>query len=82
MNKYLPAFNRYLLSLKNEKEVEEFLTAIFTPQEIIQIPKRLEIIHLLKKKTPQHLIAKKLKIGVATVTRGSRELKMNHFKNV
>jgi len=82
MNIYLRNLVKHLASLKSEKEIEDFLVALFTPQELEYIPKRLEIIRLLKKGTPQHLIAKKLDMGIATVTRGSRELKINHFKNV
>lgn len=62
--------------------MQEFLHGLFTPQEIESIPRRLEIIKLLKKGVPQHEIAQKLGVGVATVTRGSKELKMNKFKNV
>ncbi len=82
MNKYLNNLAKYLATLKSEKEIEDFLVALFTTQELEHIPKRLEIIRLLKKSTPQHLIARKLGMGIATVTRGSRELKINHFKDV
>lgn len=82
MNRYLKNLAKYLVSLKSEREMEDFLVALFTPQELEYIPKRLEIIRLLKKGTPQHLIASQLDMGIATVTRGSRELKMDHFKNV
>jgi len=82
MDKYLKALSRHLLSIKTEKEMFDFLQAIFTPAELEHIPKRLEIIRLLKEEVPQHIIAKKLDLGIATVTRGSRELKINHFKNV
>lgn len=81
-DKYLKNLTKQLLSLKTEAEMESFLRALFTPQELGYIPKRLEIIRLLKKGVPQHTIARNLDLGVATVTRGSRELKANHFKNV
>lgn len=82
MDKYLKKFGQKLLEIKTEKEMESFLGAIFTPKEIEEIPKRLEIVKMLKKGTSQRLIANKLGVGIATVTRGSRELKLNHFKNV
>lgn len=82
MDKYLRNFSKHLLSIKTEKEMNDFLAAIFTPTEREHIPKRLELVRLLKKGVPQHEIAKKLNMGVATVTRGSRELKNNNFKNV
>lgn len=70
------------LELKTEKEMLAFLDGLFTPQELEEIPRRLEIIKLLKQGVPQQQIAEKLGVGVATVTRGSKELKMNKFKNV
>lgn len=70
------------MSLKSNKEMEKFLTAILTPQELEVIPKRLEIVKLLKKGVSQRKIAEKLKTGIATVTRGSKELQMKHFKNI
>ena len=82
INKYLKNLTKQLLSLKTEAEMENFLRALLTPQELEHIPKRLELIRLLKQGLPQHDIAKKLAMGVATVTRGSRELKKNNFKNV
>ncbi len=82
MNKDLKNFSKYLLSIKTEKEMQNFLQAIFTPAEQEQIPKRLELVRMLKKGVPQHEIARRLGMGVATVTRGSQELKKNNFKNV
>lgn len=82
MNKYLKNLSKYILSIRTEKEMTDFLVAIFTPAELEHIPKRLELVRLLKQGLPQHDIAKKLAMGVATVTRGSRELKKNNFKNV
>ncbi|MFA6467107.1 MAG: Trp family transcriptional regulator [Patescibacteria group bacterium] len=82
MNKYLKNLSKYILSIRTEKEMTDFLVAIFTPAELEHIPKRLELIRLLKQGLPQHEIAKKLAMGIATVTRGSRELKKNNFKNV
>ena len=81
-NRYLKELIKTVLSIKKSKELENFFEGIFTPQELLEIPVRLEIVKLLKKKTPQHTIAKKLGVGVATVTRGSRELKMGKFKYI
>ena len=71
-----------LLTLRTRKEIISFLKAILTPKELIEIPKRLEIIRLLKRNLPQREVARILKVGVATVTRGARELKLGHFKDV
>lgn len=65
----------------NEKR-EDFLLGILTPQEQEQLPKRLEIIKRLKKGQSQWQIAADLKVGVATVTRGSKELQKGRFEYV
>jgi TrpR family transcriptional regulator, trp operon repressor len=71
-----------LLKIKNKEEMEEFLRGILTPKELLEIPNRLEIIKMLKKGVSQQEIASKLKVGVATVTRGSKEIQQGRFKNV
>ena len=71
-----------LLSIKNREEMEDFLLGILTPKELQEIPTRLEIVKLLKKGIPQHEISQKLGVGIATVTRGSAELKKGRFKVV
>lgn len=71
-----------ILSMKTKGEMNDFLEGILTPKELLEIPNRLEIIKMLKKGISQHEVADKLKVGVATVTRGSRELQQGRFKNV
>ncbi len=71
-----------LLSIKTRKEMLDFLLGILTPYELEEIPTRLQIVKMLKEDIPQHVIAKKLKVGVATVTRGSKELQKGRFQNV
>jgi TrpR family transcriptional regulator, trp operon repressor len=71
-----------LLSIKDEKEMKDFLEGILTPKELIEIPTRLQIVKMLKKGIPQHTIANSLNVGVATVTRGSKELQNGRFKNI
>ncbi len=71
-----------LLGIKGKNEMRNFLYGILTPYELSEIPRRLEIVKLLKKGVAQHKIANDLGVGVATVTRGSRELKKGRFKNV
>ena len=57
------------------KLLNEFLIDILTPGEYEEIMKRWEIVKMIHAGMPQHEIAKKLGVGVATVTRGSRALK-------
>ncbi len=71
-----------LLSIKSKEEMEDFLKGILTAKELLEIPNRLKIVKMLKKGIPQHEIAGNLKVGVMTVTRGSKELQNGRFKNV
>ncbi len=68
--------------MKDTDEVAAFLDALLTPKEQIEIPKRLQIIKLLKTGVAQRDISIQLKVGVATVSRGSRELAKGNFKNI
>lgn len=70
-----------VLSLKTKNEVREFLDGILTSKEREELAVRLQIIRLLKKKVPQHEIAAKLGVGIATVTRGSKEISKGNFAN-
>lgn len=69
-------------SISSQKEMENFLYGILTPQELEEIPVRLQIVKLLKKGIPQHEIAQKLGVGVATVTRGSKEIAKGRFSSI
>jgi len=79
-NTYFKNLVDTLLSIKDGEEMSDFLSVILTPHEISAIPLRLQIIELLKKGVSQREIAKKLHVGVATVTRGSREMRWRDFK--
>ncbi len=71
-----------LLKIKTEKEMQDFLSGILTPRELVEIPTRLAIVKKLKQGVPQQGIARELGVGVATVTRGSKELQKGRFQNV
>ena len=60
---------------KSETLMEAFLEDILTPAELEEVVQRWQIVKMLAKGERQHAIAKKLGIGVGTVTRGSKELK-------
>ena len=79
-NRLLNSFSAALLSQKDQMSMVKFLEAILSPAELDEIPKRLEIIRLLRKGVSQREIAKRLGVGIATVTRGARELKLGHFE--
>lgn len=71
-----------LLAIKTRGEMVDFLKGILTDRELEEIPTRLEIVKMLKSQVPQHEIAEKLGVGIATVTRGSKELQKGRFKNI
>ncbi|PIS04664.1 MAG: transcriptional regulator [Candidatus Buchananbacteria bacterium CG10_big_fil_rev_8_21_14_0_10_42_9] len=59
---------------RNKKLLHEFLEDLFTPNELAEIPTRWQIVKQLKKGVPQREVALNLHTGIATVTRGAREL--------
>lgn len=81
-NKELNDFIEVLLQIKDRAEMLNFLEGILTPKELLEIPTRLKIVRMLKIKIPQHQIAKELGIGIATVTRGSKEIQKGRFKYI
>ena len=62
--------------------MREFLVGLLTQKEIEELPKRIQIVKMLKQGVPQHTIAQKLGVGVATVTRGSKEIQNGKFSNI
>ena len=54
--------------------LDEYLTDLLTPTEYREITARWQVVKQLFHKIPQRQISKSLKIGIATITRGSREL--------
>lgn len=70
------------LKNKSDSEMLDFLKGILTPKEIDELSTRLQIVKLLKKGLPHQEIARRLEVGVATVTRGSRELRIGRFKKI
>jgi TrpR family transcriptional regulator, trp operon repressor len=70
------------LKNKTRSEMLDFLKGILTPRELDELTIRLQIVKLIKKGLPHQEIARRLKVGVATVTRGSRELNAGRFKQV
>lgn len=61
------ARDRYLL--------QEFFIDILTPTEYEEVLLRWQIVRRLAEGMPQRNIARELNVGIATVTRGSRELR-------
>ena len=60
---------------KNQDLLHEFLFDLLSPAEYKDLAVRWQIVKMLERGLPQREIAKKLKVSVATVTRGSREMR-------
>ncbi|MDP3941460.1 MAG: YerC/YecD family TrpR-related protein [bacterium] len=78
----LKEFIKALYEMDTTEKMMNFLEGILTFRELEEIPTRLQIVKMLKEGIPQHEIAEKLKIGIATVTRGSKEIQKGNFKYV
>ena len=64
-----------LVAATDRQLLADFLTDLLTPQEHDAVLRRWQVVRLLSQGLPQHRIAAALGVGVATVTRGSRELR-------
>jgi TrpR family trp operon transcriptional repressor len=75
-------FINLLVSLSNKAQATEFLDSVFTPSEVGEFSTRLEIVKRLKNNQTQRQVANDLNVGIATVSRGAREVKNGKFKFV
>jgi TrpR family transcriptional regulator, trp operon repressor len=82
LNRELGELIEILLNIKNKDKMIDFLRGILTPKELLELSNRLQIVKMLKRGVSHHDIAGKLRVGVATVTRGSREIQKGRFSNV
>ena len=64
-----------LAPIQQKKNLEDFLSDLLTPQEIVELSDRINIFKALKAGKTQREIAQELWISVTTVNRGSRFLK-------
>lgn len=76
----MKALTKYIIQIKDKKEARDFIKSLFTSDEVIEFETRIKIIQLLLKGMSQREVAKKLNVGIATVSRGSNEIKKGHFK--
>lgn len=81
-NKNISDLAQVLSQVKSEAEILDLLKGLLTLGELEEIARRLQIVKLLKEGVSQREIAEKLKVGIATVTRGSKEIKQGRFKNI
>ena len=69
----------YLLAQSGKAEMLDALDALLTPYEQQELVNRLEIFELLCAGMSQREVAKKVGVGIATVTRGSKALQAGKF---
>lgn len=62
------------LNDSSSKELKKIINALLTPSELDDISLRLEILKRLNAGETQRSISQSLGVGIATVTRGSRQL--------
>lgn len=67
-------------SIRDKELLADFLVGLTTAKEREELVQRIEIIKKLVAGQPQHQIARDLGVGIATVTRGSKELSAGRFK--
>jgi len=72
-------FIELIHTTRDKQLLEDLLIGVTTVQERAAIVRRVEIIKRLIAGTPQAEIAKELGVGIATVTRGSKELSQGRF---
>jgi TrpR family trp operon transcriptional repressor len=67
-------------SIRDKEVLKDFLFGVTTDKERTELVQRVEIVKLLVAGEPQQKIASDLGVGIATVTRGSKELSQGRFK--
>lgn len=73
-------FSELIYSIRDKKLLEDFLIGVTTMKEREELTGRVEIVKRLLDGEPQQKIANDLGVGIATVTRGSKELAQGRFK--
>jgi TrpR family trp operon transcriptional repressor len=67
-------------SIQDKAVLEDFLFGVTTEKERAELVQRVEVVKRLIAGEPQQKIAAELGVGIATVTRGSKELSQGRFK--
>ncbi len=75
-------FIEIVYATRDKALLADFLTGITSTKERTEIAQRVEIVKRLIAGEPQHKIASDLGVGIATVTRGSKELSQGRFKSM
>lgn len=81
-NKFVNELIEAFRVAKSQDDLMNLFVGLLTPKELDEISRRLQIAKMLKKGKTQRYVAKKLNVGIATVTRGSKEISNGRFKNI
>lgn len=71
---------KYIKNLRTDEDYQDFLNSLFTVDEIVEFENRIQIVQMLIEGYSQRETSKKLGVSIATVSRGSNELKSSKFK--
>lgn len=71
--KYKKELARILTDIRKDADMHMFLIDLLTESEYKELATRWQIVKRLARHIPQREIAEELEIGIATVTRGSKE---------
>lgn len=82
MNKQIQELVKALIKVNDEADMLDLLRGLLTPMELEEISRRLQIVKLLKSGKSQREVAETLNVGIATVTRGSKEIQQGRFKQI
>ncbi len=69
---------RLFQEVRGERELQELLSALFTPAECETLAERVNIIHGILSGKTQRDVSSSTGASLATVSRGSRELKFGN----
>ncbi|NUJ97217.1 winged helix-turn-helix transcriptional regulator [Candidatus Gracilibacteria bacterium] len=68
----LELVSEIILKIETKEDLCDLIKDLFTPDEIIDVGARIQILRYLKKGLTQREISEKLRISLTTVSRGSR----------
>jgi len=69
---------RLVYEIDNPQLMEDFFRCLFTPAELTDMAKRWLLVKEIDKGTTQREIAKKYRLSLCKITRGSKELKKDY----
>lgn len=72
--KYISELAKIIAEIHDPKLAEGFLKDLFTPKELDEISRRIQIVKMLGEGVPQREIAQRLNVSIGTVSRGSKEI--------